>query len=262
MELLTPDPAWASLHREVVELAQGEPVLAPYLRAAVIDQSSLEDALIFVLTGKLASPGLCAHGLSEVFARPASTPALGRSIRRDLEATVSRDPAAGGLANPFLNHKGFHALQTHRVAAWYWRQNRRTLARFLQSRVSEVFAVDIHPAASLGDGLFIDHGTGVVIGETAVVGDDVSILQGVTLGGTGKQRGDRHPKIGAGVLISAGAKVLGNIRVGAGVRIGAGSVVLADVPAHRTVVGVPARVVGPPRDGGQPAAALAMDQAV
>jgi serine O-acetyltransferase len=151
------------------------------------------------------------------------------------------------MTHPFLNHKGFHALQAHRIAHRLWCNDRKPLARHMQSRMSEVFAVDIHPAARLGAGLFIDHATGVVIGETTVVGDDVSILQGVTLGGTGKRSGDRHPKIGPDVLLCAGAKVLGNIRIGRGAKVGSGSVVLKDVPAHTTVVGVPARVVGRPR---------------
>ena len=177
--------------------------------------------------------------------------------REPRSGSLARDPAAGSSVNPFLNHKGFHALQAHRVAHWYWGRQRKALAQCLQGRASEVFAVDIHPAAVVGGGVFIDHGTGVVIGETAVVGDNVSILQGVTLGGTGKETGDRHPKIGSGVLLSAGAKVLGNIRIGDGAKVGAGSVVLDAVPPHKTVVGVPARVVGTPR-ADQPA--LDMDQ--
>lgn len=249
---------WRALHAEVVALAAGEPVLASHLHATVIRHRGLGDALMHLLSGRLATDGVPAITLREVFAEAcAAAPGLEASFAIDLQAIVERDPAALGLANPFLNHKGFHALQAHRIAHAYWRRGRLALALFIQSRVSETFAVDIHPAAVIGNGVFIDHGTGVVIGETCVVEDNVSILQGVTLGGTGKDCGDRHPKIGAGVLLSAGAKVLGNIRVGAGAKVGAGSVVLAEVAPHTTVVGVPARAVGRPR-AAQPA--LDMDQ--
>jgi serine O-acetyltransferase len=160
------------------------------------------------------------------------------------------------LCTPFLYFKGFHALQTHRIGHWLWNHGRESLALFFQNQMSVEFGVDIHPAARLGHGIMLDHATGVVIGETAVVGNNVSILQSVTLGGTGKDEGDRHPKIGDGVLISAGAKILGNIRVGDGAKVGAGSVVLENVPAHTTVAGVPARIVGRPSSD-QPA--LEMD---
>jgi len=254
------DDTWQTLHREVAALAREEPILASYLHATVINHGTLEDSLSYLLAGKLCSLDLPAMSLREVIEQAFRADAgIRRAIRSDLVAAGERDPAAQGVTNPFLNHKGFHALQSYRVARWYWEQGRRGLARYLQSRVSEIFAVDIHPAAVIGTGIFIDHATGVVIGETAVVGNNVSILQGVTLGGTGKESGDRHPKIGDGVLISAGAKVLGNIRVGEGAKVGAGSVVLEAVPPHTTVVGVPARVVG--RCGiDQPA--LSMDQNV
>lgn len=252
------DPIWHTLQADARQIAATEPVLARLLHAYVLDHATLEDALTHLLAGKLASPELPAAALRATLREAAqASPAIGRLTRADLAAIAERDPAASSSANPFLNHKGFHALQVHRLAHWFWHQGRQPLAQWLQGRSSEVHAVDIHPAAVVGSGVFIDHGTGVVIGETAVVGDNVSILQGVTLGGTGKQTGDRHPKIGCGVLISAGAKVLGNIRVGAGAKIGAGSVVLDEVPAHKTVVGVPARVVGTPR-ADQPG--LDMDQ--
>jgi serine O-acetyltransferase len=242
------DPTWHALRADASQLAEAEPVLARLLRAFILDPASLEDALVEVLSSKLASAELPAEAVRSV-ARDAlqAEPQIGRLARADLAAIVERDPAAGSSVNPFLNHKGFHALQAHRIAHWYWGRDRKALAQCLQGRASEVFAVDIHPAAVVGSGVFIDHGTGVVIGETAVVGDNVSILQGVTLGGTGKETGDRHPKIGRGVLLSAGAKVLGNIRIGEGAKVGAGSVVLDAVPPHKTVVGVPARVVGTPR---------------
>jgi len=253
-----PDPIWQALHADARHMAEQEPLLANALRACILDHASLEDALARLLADKLAAPELPAEALRKAFLEALrADPQIGRLARADLAAIAERDPAASSSANPFLNHKGFRALQVHRVAHWYWQQGRHALAHWLQGRSSEVHAVDIHPAAVVGGGVFIDHGTGVVIGETAVVGDNVSILQGVTLGGTGKQTGDRHPKIGRGVLISAGAKVLGNIRVGEGAKVGAGSVVLDEVPPHKTVVGVPARVVGTPRVD-QPA--LDMDQ--
>jgi serine O-acetyltransferase len=196
------------------------------------------------------------HVFDEAFA---DSPGLVRSVVRDLAAASERDPASHGIANVFLNHKGFQALQAHRLSHWFWRRERPALSHFLQGRTSEVFAVDIHPAAEIGEGVFIDHATGVVVGETAVVGDDVSLLQEVTLGGTGKESGDRHPKVDCGVLICAGAKVLGNIRIGRGSKIGAGSVVLTDVMPHTTVVGVPAKPVGRPKE---PSPALVMDQRI
>jgi len=168
------------------------------------------------------------------------------AVRADLLAVMERDSACHELYIPFLYFKGFHALQTHRVAHWLWKSGRQPLALFFQNRMSMEFCVDIHPAAVMGSGILLDHATGLVVGETAVVGNNVSILQSVALGGTGKETGDRHPKIGNGVLISAGAKILGNIRVGEGAKVGAGSVVLEEVPPHTTVAGVPARVVGRP----------------
>jgi serine O-acetyltransferase len=175
-----------------------------------------------------------------------------RNVEADLQAVFERDPACKGYLQPFLYFKGFQALQTHRVAHWLWTQGRETLAHHFQSRMSELFQVDIHPAARLGSGVFLDHGTGIVIGETAVVGDDVSMLHAVTLGGTGAQRGDRHPKIGRGVLLGAGAKVLGAIEIGDYAKIASGSVVLRTVPPYCTAAGVPARLVNCP-SGQQPA---------
>ncbi len=169
---------------------------------------------------------------------------IGAAFRADIAAILDRDPATGRFIDPVLHYKGFHAVQTHRFAHWLWRRGRIDLALYLQSRASEVFQTDIHPAARVGRGFFLDHATGVVIGQTATVGDNVSMLHGVTLGGTGKESGDRHPKIGSGVLIGAGAKILGNIEVGNCARIAAGSVVLSPVPHNTTVAGVPARVVG------------------
>jgi serine O-acetyltransferase len=171
-------------------------------------------------------------------------PGLSEIFRADLAAVYDRDPACTRYIEAILYFKGFHGIQAHRLAHFLWMRGRQDFALYLQSRASAVLQVDIHPAVPMGRGIFFDHGTGIVIGGTAVVEDDVSILQDVTLGGTGKERGDRHPKIRRGVLIGAGAKILGNIEVGAGSLVAAGSVVLKPVPAHSTVAGVPARVVG------------------
>ncbi len=252
------DPVWHEIREEARAEAANEPILASFLHATILNHGSLEDALSFHLAGKLASPVVSAMAVREVFDQAlASDRSIPEALRADLVAVRSRDPACQRLSVPLLYFKGFHAIQSYRVGHWLWSEGRRALALFLQNRISEVFGVDIHPAARIGKGIFLDHGTGVVIGETAVVEDDVSLLQQVTLGGTGKQSGDRHPKVRAGVLISAGAKVLGNIEVGEGAKVGAGSVVLQDVPPHRTVVGVPARVVGRVR-ADRPA--LEMDQ--
>ena len=241
------DPVWSGLREEVAEMAESENMLASYLHATVLNHNSLENSLSFLLAAKLASPHLSAMSLRDVIDESFHLgPQIGEAVRRDLTAVVERDPAARGMAQPFLYYKGFHALESYRVSHSLWNQGRNALALYLQNRISEVFAVDIHPAARIGKGILIDHATGVIIGETAVVGDDVSMLHEVTLGGTGKEGGDRHPKVGDGVLIGAGAKILGNIRIGEGSKIAAGSVVLKEVPPHSTVAGIPARVVGQP----------------
>ncbi len=241
------DPLWQSIREEVAEDVEHEPVLASFLHATVLNHGSLEDALGFLLAGKLECsvlPAMLVRGL--IVDTMEADPGIGRSIRADIRAVGDRDPAAKRYSEPFLYFKGFHALQTHRVAHRLWHQGREALALFLQNRTSEVFGVDIHPAARIGDGILIDHATSVVIGETAVIEDNVSILHEVTLGGTGKAAGDRHPKVRQGVLIGAGAKILGNVEVGRGAKVGAGSVVLEDVPPHCTVAGVPAVIVGTP----------------
>lgn len=241
------DPLWQSIREEVAGDAEREPLLASFLHATVLNHKSLENALGFLLAGKLECPVLPAMLLRELIVDAvAADVRIGRSIRADIRAVGDRDPAAKRYSEPFLYFKGFHALQTHRVAHWLWHQGREALALFLQNRTSEVFAVDIHPAARIGDGILIDHATSVVIGETAVIEDNVSILHEVTLGGTGKAAGDRHPKVRHGVLIGAGAKILGNVEVGRGAKVGAGSVVLEDVPPHCTVAGVPAVIIGTP----------------
>ena len=242
------DACWDRLRAEIETMAATEPMLASYLHATILRHRGLEDSLSFLLAERLASAYLTAMSMRDVLDEAfAMSPSTGVAIRADLEAVAARDPAAGGLASPFLNFKGFHALQAYRAAHSLWQAGRRSLATYIQSRVSLAFDIDIHPAARIGKGILMDHGLGVVIGETAVIGDEVSMLHGVTLGGTGKEIGDRHPKVGAGVLLGAGAIVLGNISIGEGSKVAAGSVVLDDVPPHVTVAGVPATVVGRPR---------------
>jgi serine O-acetyltransferase len=240
---------WIRLRDAAAEAAAREPVLASQMSAVVLSHEDLAGALSFQIARKLGDHELNAMTVRETcLAAYADRPDLVSAAEADLLAVEERDPAIRSLLQPFLYFKGFQALQAWRVANWLWDQDRTTLALHFQSRMSELFQVDVHPAASLGRGVFIDHGTGVVIGETAVVGDDVSMLHGVTLGGTGAQRGDRHPKIGKGVLLGAGAKVLGNITIGDYAKVASGSVVLKPVPAGCTVAGVPARLVNCPTE--------------
>jgi len=238
---------WASLRNQAEHAAKAEPALASLLNAVVLSHDNLADALSYQIARKLGDQELRAMSARE-FAEEAfeADPSLILAAERDLKAVFERDPATKGYVQPFLFFKGFLALQTHRVSHWLWSEGRETLAFYLQSRASEVFQVDIHPASRVGSGVFLDHGTAIVIGETAVVGDDVSMLHGVTLGGTGAERGDRHPMIGKGVLLGAGAKVLGNIAIGDYAKIASGSVVLKPVPPHCTAAGVPARIVNCP----------------
>ena len=239
------DLIWLRLRDEAGALAATEPVLAELAQRAVLAHAGLAEGIAARVASELDHPAVPAAVLERVFRDAlAAAPAILQAVRADLFAVVDRDPASPRMLQPYLFHKGFAALQAHRLAHWLWHHGRRDLASYLQSRVSRALAVDIHPAARFGRGIMLDHGTGLVVGETAVVGDDVSILQGVTLGGTGKEHGDRHPKVGSHVMIGAGAIVLGNIEIGAGARIAAGSVVLRPVPPHKTVAGVPARVVG------------------
>lgn len=239
------DPVWEEIRQRAYEQAGEEPMLASFLYATILNHNTLEDALSFHLAGKLDSSALPAISVREVIdAAFADDATIGAAVRADIQAVNERDSACCSLTTPFLFFKGFHALQAYRVAHWLWQKGRRSLALFLQNRISVVFSVDIHPAAVIGRGIMLDHGTGIVIGETAVVEDDVSIMQAVTLGGTGKETGDRHPKVRSGVLISAGAKILGNIEIGHCAKVGAGSVVLKSVPPRTTVAGVPAKVVG------------------
>ena len=240
-------PVWAALRNEAEAGAKTEAALASLLAAVILNHKDLASALSYQLARKLGDQELRAMSMREICEEAyASDPTLVDIAEADLKAVFERDPACKGYVQPFLFFKGFLALQTQRVAHWLWSQGRETIALYLQSRMSELFQVDIHPATRIGRGVFIDHGTGIVIGETAVIGDDVSMLQGVTLGGTGAERGDRHPKIGKGVLLGAGAKVLGNLNIGDYAKIASGSVVLKDVPAGCTAAGVPARLVNCP----------------
>jgi serine O-acetyltransferase len=240
-------PVWAALRNEATAAARDESALASLLATVILNHKTLADALSYQLARKLGDQELRAMTLREVAQDAyASDPGLVDKAEADLRAVFERDPACKGYMQPFLFFKGFLALQTQRVSHWLWGHGRETLAFHLQSRMSELFQVDIHPATRLGRGIFVDHGTGIVIGETAVIGDDVSMLQGVTLGGTGAERGDRHPKIGNGVLLGAGAKVLGNITIGDYAKIASGSVVLKPVPPGCTAAGVPARLVNCP----------------
>ena len=242
-----PPPVWAALRNEAYAAAKSEAALASLVAAVILNHDTLGDALSYQLARKLGDQELGAMSLRDTIEEAYRTsPALVAAAEADLKAVFERDPACRGYVQPFLFFKGFQALQTHRVAHWLWTQGRETLAFYLQSRVSELFQMDIHPATRIGRGIFVDHGTGIVIGETAVVGDDVSMLHGVTLGGTGAGRGDRHPKVGKGVLLGAGAKVLGNIKIGDYAKVASGSVVLRDVPAGCTAAGVPARLVNCP----------------
>ncbi len=254
------DPLWSSIRQEAEQAARDEPLLASFLHMTVLRHGTLEDVLAFHLSSKLASPVMDARALLELFreAYAADSGIIG-AARADITACFERDPACDSYSTPLLYFKGFHAIQSQRITHWLWQQGRKTLAYFLQNRISEVMGADIHPAARIGHGVMLDHGTGVVVGETAVIGNNVSMLHGVTLGGSGKERGDRHPKIGDGVMLGAGASVLGNIRVGECAKVGAGSVVLDDVPAHTTVAGVPAKVVAQLCPG---TPALDMDQRV
>lgn len=253
---------WEALRSEALYVVRQERMLRNFVNAMVLSHEDFPSALATLLAHKLEGPQMSVERLEDlVRSAAADDGALVASGLADLMAALTRDPAANGYLTPFLHYKGYHALQWQRIGHWLWQRNRKTLAQFLQSRVSTVFAVDIHPAVPIGRGVFIDHATGVVIGETSVVGNDVSILQGVTLGGTGKHCGDRHPKVGDGVLLSVGAKVLGNIRIGTRAKIGAGSVVLKDVPPFATVVGVPARIIGWAKDKAV-VPGLSMDQSL
>lgn len=236
---------WECIVEDTRELVNQEPVLASFFHATILNHRNMAASLSFHLANKLGNDITPALMLREVFDQAfAEDPSIIDSAQHDILATWERDSACTDLVTPFLYFKGFHALESYRVAHWLWINGRRALALVRQNRISVVFGVDVHPAAVIGKSVMLDHATGIVIGETAVVGDDVSMMQSVTLGGTGKESGDRHPKVGRGVLLGPGAKVLGNITIGNGAKVAAASVVLKPVPDHTIVAGVPARIVG------------------
>jgi len=252
------DPVWHRICAEAEEAIAKEPLIGGLIHAGILHHKSLEGALAYRIAMKLGSPEMSEQLLREIAdAAYVDSPDLIDAARADLVATFDRDPACHRLMKPLIFFKGFQAVQSYRLAHWLHQNDRRDMAFFIQMRTSEMFGVDIHPAARIGKGIMIDHAHSIVVGETAVVGDNVSMLHSVTLGGTGKEDHDRHPKIGDGVLIGAGAKVLGNITVGDCSRIAAGSVVLEDVPAKKTVAGVPARIVG---EAGCSQPSMSMDQ--
>lgn len=252
------DPVWERIASEARTAILDEPLLGGLVHSSILHHRTFEDALAYRMALKLSSDEMSAQMLRELAdAAYGDDPALGAAARADIVAVYERDPACHRFLQPLLYFKGFQAVQAYRVGHWLYREGRRDLAYFVQMRVSEMFGIDIHPAARLGQGIMIDHAHSIVIGETAVVGDNVSMLHSVTLGGTGKEDDDRHPKIGDGVLIGAGAHVLGNIQIGHCSRIAAGSVVLSDVPPCKTVAGVPAKIVG---EAGCAQPSVTMDQ--
>ncbi|MCT8990746.1 serine O-acetyltransferase [Chelativorans sp. SCAU2101] len=254
----TMDPIWSAIRAEAKTAADSDPVMAAFLYANILNHATLEEAVMHRVADRLDHPGFSADLIRHTFrAMWQDDPDWSTTVRVDIQAYYDRDPACDRFIMPVLYFKGFHAIQTHRLAHWLWKQGRKDFALYLQSRSSAVFQTDINPAARIGRGIFLDHATGLVVGETAVIEDNVSILQDVTLGGTGKEVGDRHPKIGRGVLIGAGAKILGNIEIGHCTKVAAGSVVLKPVPPNKTVAGVPARIIG---EAGCEEPSRAMDQ--
>ena len=252
------DPIWHAVRSEAAEAVERDPLLAAFLYSTILNHETLESAVVHRIAERLDHQDVSADLIRQMFgAMMQEMPEWSAIVRVDIQAYYDRDPACDRFIMPVLYFKGFHAIQTHRLAHWMWNNGRRDFALYLQSRSSAVFQTDIHPAARMGKGIFIDHATDLVIGETAVVEDDVSILNGVTLGGTGKVTGDRHPKIRHGVLIGTGAKILGNIEIGHCTKVAAGSVVLHPVPNNKTVAGVPARIVG---EAGCEEPSRAMDQ--
>ncbi len=254
------DPIWDRVRAEAEDIVRREPELASFIYATVLHHDRLEQSVVHRIAERLDHSALSGDLIRQAYDEALrEDPDIGNAFRADLVAVYDRDPATSRFIDPLLYFKGFHALQAHRLAHWLFRRGRKDFAYYLQSRASSVFQTDINPAAIIGRGIFLDHATGFVCGETAVIEDDVSILQDVTLGGTGKEHGDRHPTIGRGVMIGAGAKILGNIEVGHCARVAAGSVVLKPVPNNTTVAGVPARVVG---EAGCAEPARSMDQII
>jgi serine O-acetyltransferase len=252
------DPVWDRVRAEAEEIVRRDMALTSFVLSTILNHDTLESAVVHRIAARLDHGAVASDLVGQSFMEALHRdPEIGQAMRADIVAVTDRDPACERFVEPILYFKGFHAIQTHRIAHAMWLAGRVDMALYLQSRSSEIFQTDIHPAARLGRGIFLDHATGLVVGSTAVVEDNVSILQDVTLGGTGKEQGDRHPKVRQGVLIGAGAKILGNIEIGQCARVAAGSVVLKPVPPHMTVAGVPARVVG---EAGCSDPARSMDQ--
>ena len=244
---------WATIKKEISEQVMFEPALGAFFSRRILQHDSLASALSDLLSMKLASADMPQQTLKPLFDEAfRSDSGILAATEKDLLAVRERDPAVRFYSTALLYFKGFQALQAYRVGHWLWQQERHAIALWLQSQISEVFTVDIHPAARIGSGILVDHATGIVIGETCILDDNISIMQGVTLGGTGKESGDRHPKIKCDVLIGTGAIIIGNVTVGVGAKIAAGSVVLTHVEPHTTVAGIPAVKVGKPREN-QPA---------
>jgi serine O-acetyltransferase len=239
------DPVWAKIRDEAEAIVRHEPEIGTFVFSSILHHDTLEDAVTHRVAERLDHADVSAELIRKAYKDALEAdPKIGEAFRADIVAVFDRDPATDRFVEPVLYYKGFHAIQTHRLAHWMWGQGRKDFAYYLQSRSSAVFQCDVHPAARIGRGMFLDHATGLVVGETAVIGDNVSMLHDVTLGGTGKDHGDRHPKIADGVLIGAGAKIIGNIEVGHCARVAAGSVVLTAVPHNVTVAGIPAKIVG------------------
>lgn len=252
------DPVWSQIRVDAEHIIQKDPALGSYIYSTILSFDSFEDALMHRLAKLLSGTDIGFDLVVQAFQDAMKLePEIGHAARADILATFDRDPACHRYIDPLLYFKGYNAIQIHRITHRLWHMGRNDLAYFLQSRLSIMSAIDIHPAVRIGKGIMVDHGHDIVIGETCIIEDNVSIMQGVTLGGTGKETGDRHPKIRNGVLIGAGAKVLGNIEIGRGSRVAACSVVLHDVPPESTVAGIPAKVVG---NAGHKQPSLTMDQ--
>ncbi|MGH1470917.1 MAG: serine O-acetyltransferase [Cellvibrionaceae bacterium] len=239
------DRVWGSIRQEAEEVVSTEPALASYYYASILKHDSLREAISFELANKLNSDAVPAMLLRELIERILDDrDGVFDAMVQDICAHKERDPACDKYSTPLLYFKGFNALAAYRIAHELWQEGREYLAFYLQNKISECFGVDIHPGAIFGAGIMIDHATGLVVGETSVLGNNISIFHSVTLGGIGCESGERHPKIEDDVLISVGAKILGNVSIGRGAKIAAGSVVLSDIPANATVAGVPAKAVG------------------
>jgi len=252
------DPVWARIRHDADEVVRRDPERPTFIYSTILQHETLEAAVIRRVTERLDRPEISAEQIRQTYGEALeSDSSIALAFRADIVATFDRDPATDRFIEPLLYFKGFHAIQIHRLAHWLWGRGRKDFAYYLQSISSSVFQTDIHPAAPIGRGIFLDHATGLVVGETAVIEDDVSILHDVTLGGTGNEDGDRHPKIRCGVMLGAGAKIIGNIEIGHCARVAAGSVVLKPVPHNTTVAGVPAKVVG---EAGCPEPSRTMDQ--